>query len=47
VFLNNPTTIIYNLISLRIFEHESMSVRTGGDEVNFEVDYGNLTVDSF
>jgi hypothetical protein len=36
---------IYNLITLRIFDHEPESVHTDGDEVNFEVDYGNLTVD--
>jgi hypothetical protein len=36
---------IYNLINLRIFDHEPESVHTDGDEVNFEVDYGNLTVD--
>jgi hypothetical protein len=35
---------IYNLINLRIFDHEPESVHTDGDEVNFEVDYGNLTV---
>jgi hypothetical protein len=36
---------IYNLINLRIFDHEPESVHTDGDEVNFEVDYGNLIVD--
>jgi hypothetical protein len=36
---------IYNLINLRIFDHEPESVHSEGDEVNFEVDYGNLTVD--
>jgi hypothetical protein len=36
---------IYNLINLRIFDHEPESVHTDGEEVNFEVDYGNLTVD--
>jgi hypothetical protein len=36
---------IYNLINLRIFDHEPESVHPDGDEVNFEVDYGNLTVD--
>jgi hypothetical protein len=36
---------IYNLINLRIFDHEPESVHPNGDEVNFEVDYGNLTVD--
>jgi hypothetical protein len=36
---------IYNLINLRIFNHEPESVHPDGDEVNFEVDYGNLTVD--
>jgi hypothetical protein len=36
---------IYNLITLRIFDHEPESVHPDGDEVNFEVDYGNLTVD--
>jgi hypothetical protein len=36
---------IYNLINLRIFDHEPESVHPEGDEVNFEVDYGNLTVD--
>jgi hypothetical protein len=35
----------YNLINLRIFDHEPESVHTDGDEVNFEVDYGNLVVD--
>jgi hypothetical protein len=35
---------IYNLINLRIFDHEPESVHADGDEVNFEVDYGNLTV---
>jgi hypothetical protein len=36
---------IYNLINLRIFDHEPESVHTDGDEVNFEVNYGNLIVD--
>jgi hypothetical protein len=36
---------IYNLINLRIFDHEPESVHTDGDEVNFEVDYGNLTIE--
>jgi hypothetical protein len=35
---------IYNHITLRIFDHEPESVHTDGDEVNFEVDYGKLTV---
>jgi hypothetical protein len=36
---------IYNLINLHIFDHEPESVHPDGNEVNFEVDYGNLTVD--
>jgi hypothetical protein len=36
---------IYKLINLRIFDHEPESVHTDGDEVNFEVDYGNLTIE--
>jgi hypothetical protein len=36
---------IYNLITLRIFDHEPESVHTDDDEVNFEVDYGNLTIE--
>jgi hypothetical protein len=34
----------YNLINLRIFDHEPESVHPDGNEVNFDVNYGNLTV---
>jgi hypothetical protein len=36
---------IYNLIILNIFDHEPESVHPDGDEVNFEVEYGNLIVE--
>lgn len=36
---------IYNLIILIIFDHEPESVHPDGDEVNFEVEYGNLIVE--
>jgi hypothetical protein len=36
---------VYTLINLRIFDHEPESVHADGDEFNFEVDYGNLTVE--
>jgi hypothetical protein len=37
--------LIYNSITLRIFDHEPESIHPDGDEVNFDVEYGNLTVD--
>jgi hypothetical protein len=37
--------LIYNSITLRIFDHEPESIHPNGDEVNFDVEYGNLTVD--